>query len=197
MAGKSAIFNVIFDDNIFTSVLFVNGSTKIHITWTYNSSLCRIMNEVSWWNYLCIHVCLDTWLAIICHLRALVIYNSVCLIINFFEWIEGRHKWMRLQHAVTCSWDTFSTSTVLFRTTTWCYRKLHLINMQWLSLFRQKERYRGKFSNKSPTIVWSLYKKRCFKPPILLKRYFIWPTCIVIRDNLNKNSNHFIWNGSF
>ena len=26
-------------------------------------------------------------------------------------------------------WDTFSTSTVLFRTTTWrCYRKLHLIN---------------------------------------------------------------------
>ena len=32
MTGKSAIFNVIFDDEMFTSVPFANGSTEIHIT---------------------------------------------------------------------------------------------------------------------------------------------------------------------
>ena len=47
--------------------------------------------------------------------------------------LQPTHKSSTLSHpvillrTVSLYRDTFATSTVLFRTTTWCYRKLHLI----------------------------------------------------------------------
>ena len=64
--------------------------------------------------------------------------NNLIIHFHMLIKISGQNVWEQHQlglRTVSTDWpkyrDTFSTSTVLFRTTTWCYRKLHLINTNY------------------------------------------------------------------
>ena len=70
----------------------------------------------------------------------------------------------RPQENVSTYWpkyqDTFSTSTVLFRTTTWCYRKLHLI------IWRHHGKLPKSYQTTLCTIIWTSFT-------LLIKKNYI------------------------
>ena len=113
--------------------------------------------------------------------------------VNYFVFHENtnkksqlrKHKQVLLRTVSTDwpkYWDTFSTSTVLFRTTTWCYRKLHLI------IWRHPWKATEIITNKYVYLYWKS-QKRTFCSECFLNCFFfhtfLMTKDLVLRLNLH------------